>query len=825
MSAYTDVAEIFASEGFDAKAVAIYKQILRIDAAAVAARVRLGDLYQRLGLPSDALREYQAAVKIYQERGQKPEAFELLKRLASLDPTNVPNRLSLADLFLREGLKSEASEAYDSLLADVARGGDLDALERVSRQMLESFPDHAGALGAFAKAKVALGTAAEAAELLRRALPKLPDDIPLREALVTVYEAQGDSAAAQSLYREMAELYKRRGDADRAREILQRFVPVEPFAEHDNTPGADEGFAAAQELGLPPSDVQIELGGGEPDVTPPPPDKSPDDLLAEARVMLDFDNLDDAERAARQVLLLDNASDGGRALLANICHRRGNRAEALRMHEERRGLASALGDAELLAEIEAAIREIDDKGAPVAPPAVSRSRAERAPRPPAEDEEAFEDALTLESLPDIELVLEDTDDDDSLASVEPPTEIAVGRRAAEPPPEPTPAVVRAAEPAPAREAKQRPPRRSKEAEEALSATWGADSSAIAERLEEAEFYLGQGMAEEAERILRAVLEKVPQHPQAMLRLGEIEASREERDERPSKAAAGATPTLLPEPEEEIPSMPELTIEGMEPQAEPKSKPKPRSKPRPKLEPRPEPAPVAVEESEPDPIAESEDEFEVEVDSIEVEVDTPAGVEIEVGDEPAFEEEPAGRDLAAELAVELDADEESPESPEEGGDFDLAAALDDDADSSLSDGDFASVFKAFKKGIEEQLGEDECDAHYDLAIAYREMGLLDDAIRELEIVRRGGRELESLSLMASCELELNRPSKAVEHLRNALKLPEARGESAVPLYYELGSALEAAGNERQALEHFKKVAKSDPEFRDVAERIRQLEGGR
>ncbi len=60
----------------------------------------------------------------------KTEAFELLKRVGALDPTNLQNRLSLADLMAREGMTDQAREEYQSLLSDLERRGDFEGLER-----------------------------------------------------------------------------------------------------------------------------------------------------------------------------------------------------------------------------------------------------------------------------------------------------------------------------------------------------------------------------------------------------------------------------------------------------------------------------------------------------------------------------------------------------------------------------------------------------------------------------------------------------------------------------------------------------------------------
>ena len=45
-------------------------------------------------------------------------------------------------------------------------------------------------------------------------------------------------------------------------------------------------------------------------------------------------------------------------------------------------------------------------------------------------------------------------------------------------------------------------------------------------------------------------------------------------------------------------------------------------------------------------------------------------------------------------------------------------------------------KTFKKGVEEQAGREDSDTHYNLGIAYKEMGLLDEAIAEFLLTREG-----------------------------------------------------------------------------------------
>ena len=186
------------------------------------------------------------------------------------------------------------------------------------------------------------------------------------------------------------------------------------------------------------------------------------------------------------------------------------------------------------------------------------------------------------------------------------------------------------------------------------------------------------------------------------------------------------------------------------------------------------------------------------------------------------------ELTAELDEEEAAEAEEPAHAED--DFDLAAHLDEDDDSSggtigtlvgvgsLGKG-FSDVFSAFKKGIQEQVSEGDADTHYDLAIAYKEMGLNEDAVRELEtVLRTGSRAIEALSLMATCKLALGDAEAAAAHLEDALERAGDSDESSVSLRYDLAEALLSAGREAEALEAFQKVSAADPNFRDVAERI-------
>lgn len=116
------------------------------------------------------------------------------------------------------------------------------------------------------------------------------------------------------------------------------------------------------------------------------------------------------------------------------------------------------------------------------------------------------------------------------------------------------------------------------------------------------------------------------------------------------------------------------------------------------------------------------------------------------------------------------------------------------------------------------------AHYELGLAYRELGLMDEAISEL---RRASSEP---SLAFACYRELGlcyRSSgdlgEAVSWLRKALQCKGVSRREMLEVGYELARTLEAQGRSREALSLYKKIQESDRSFRDIQERVKALSG--
>ncbi len=145
-------------------------------------------------------------------------------------------------------------------------------------------------------------------------------------------------------------------------------------------------------------------------------------------------------------------------------------------------------------------------------------------------------------------------------------------------------------------------------------------------------------------------------------------------------------------------------------------------------------------------------------------------------------------------------------------------------------DLSEMFGELKHELEEEYaaGDDDPETHYNLGVAFREMGLLDEAIAELQKVcswiDRGqafSQPIQTYTWLAQCFIDKGVPEAAIHWYEKALNIPGLDGEARLAINYELGSACETAMDKPAALRHFTDVYGANIDYRDVAERIQAL----
>lgn len=143
-------------------------------------------------------------------------------------------------------------------------------------------------------------------------------------------------------------------------------------------------------------------------------------------------------------------------------------------------------------------------------------------------------------------------------------------------------------------------------------------------------------------------------------------------------------------------------------------------------------------------------------------------------------------------------------------------------SSTQDIDVDQVFEKFKAGVKAQVADNDSATHYDLGVAYKEMGLLPDAVGEFEVAGRDpSRECMCFAMIGLIYLEQNQLDRAAEAYVRALSAAQKTVEQEMSLYYDLGNVYEMKGKNQDALYYFQKIARRDPGYRDVGERIEHL----
>ncbi|MEK6581067.1 MAG: tetratricopeptide repeat protein [Nitrospirota bacterium] len=137
-------------------------------------------------------------------------------------------------------------------------------------------------------------------------------------------------------------------------------------------------------------------------------------------------------------------------------------------------------------------------------------------------------------------------------------------------------------------------------------------------------------------------------------------------------------------------------------------------------------------------------------------------------------------------------------------------------------DVLDIFEEFKKGLEKEVGAEDSETHYNLGIAYKEMGLIDDAIREFQVSKNDPKRLaQSINMLGICYMSKGLFSLAIESFSNVLGKIETRDESYWGVKYDLAEAHEKNGDVAEALEFYTGVYGWNSKFRNVSEKINLL----
>ena len=726
-------ADFFHAEGFLTKAQALYKKILNYNPHDPRALHNIGQMNEEKGLVTDAIKYYLAAADAYAKARERDALKEISRKIIELSPGNLSLRVKLAQYLQKEGFIEDAASEYLDIGRVCEESGDIDQAREFYELSLELFPRLRDIYDVLFEFYISQEEYEKAVELLKKGKELYPDLIDLDLNMAELEKAEGalDSAKEKllkilsevslvdqkKLYlrasRLLADIYleegkhdlawesygivldsiMERGDFDEAVEILGRFresLPeetAEKLIEIYRKTGENELLAAELVLlgdkKLQEGDSEKALSfyteaekaspdhpgvrekinslkdelGYEERVEEEKTEKTLDEKLGDADIFVRYGLLDEALDVLEKLKVEEPENLEVHRRLKNIYLERNDKESAVTECLIMARLFEREGRIELKEQV---LKEAFDIY-PEDPRLLELAKSEGGISSQKELEPEFQGSALEEGF--------DAMEEESHVAEEPPQ----GRL-----PE------------------------------------------YSEELAEADFYIRQGLYDDAMTIYRRLLRTFPGNEEIKRRMEEIGGSAEE------------------EPEDSLRESGEVS------------------------------APVKEAPSV------SEEEGEEIYEGVTEEVSEIDGTTIEETPEPSLDTE------------------------------------------------VLEIFEEFKKGISEELEEEDYETHYNLGIAYKEMGLLDDAIKEFQMARNDPeRKIHVLTMLGICYMEKKLYSLAIEVFSDALKGMTERDESYWGLRYDLAEAYEKHGDLKNALNHYIEVYGWNSSFRNVSDRVNQL----
>jgi tetratricopeptide (TPR) repeat protein len=197
VACFERIAEHYSAQEFNLKAIAMFKKIERIKTRDPIIAHKLAELYATQGLVVDARAQFLIVADAYTRVGDNKRALDILHKIADLDPNNTEIRLKLAEGYVKESLRHEASAAFVQAANRLQQTGAADrALDAYSRA-LQLIPDHLEALRGMLETHIVRNSADEAAEVLERVIEGKEEDHELVTMLGRAYLEAEDPKGAE----------------------------------------------------------------------------------------------------------------------------------------------------------------------------------------------------------------------------------------------------------------------------------------------------------------------------------------------------------------------------------------------------------------------------------------------------------------------------------------------------------------------------------------------------------------------------------------------------------------------------------------------------
>src|SRR3954470_17228237 len=224
---FEKVARTYATQGFYLKAVALYKQVLKV-VERIEVNVRLAELYQQLGLTGDAAKEWQAGASHHEKGGDAKASLDTLKKLVDLDPDNVASRIRLGEQYARQENVAEAVAELRRAAQYLQSKSRQDDYLRVVERISHLDPSDAGLAKELANNYLSKGDSKRALAKLQVCFKVNPRDLDTLQMLARAFQELGQVSKTVSVLKELARVHSDAGRAGEAQKVFQKAAELAP---------------------------------------------------------------------------------------------------------------------------------------------------------------------------------------------------------------------------------------------------------------------------------------------------------------------------------------------------------------------------------------------------------------------------------------------------------------------------------------------------------------------------------------------------------------------------------------------------------------------
>ena len=226
--AFTRVAETYAEQGFFLKAVAVYKQIVKLAPDDVRVNERLAGLYQQLGLMSDAMGQLQYMAAAHEKAGDAGKLTDVLQRMVELDPENIASSIKLGELHARAGRPGPAMECLRRAADYLKKHSRTDEYLKVAERIAALQPDDLGLTKELANIYLAKGDTKRALAKLQLCFKTDPKDVDTLHLLAQAFRDLGQTSKTLSVFKELAHVHEEQGRHADARATWKKVQELSP---------------------------------------------------------------------------------------------------------------------------------------------------------------------------------------------------------------------------------------------------------------------------------------------------------------------------------------------------------------------------------------------------------------------------------------------------------------------------------------------------------------------------------------------------------------------------------------------------------------------